>query len=617
MEEFNRVDFLANITLKPARFDANGSTHQVMVEVLNITQLENTDDNVYFPIILGAPWSIFSTLTAPVLGASNMGQISASATSVALSDTTLYPHFYRTMPSDALQSQALILLCKEMNWTSIAVVYVSDPYGLHLSLGITELAAENNISITSIGISSNDNKTSVHAATQIRILEKYITILIIHDVYIQDLFKVFNEEGIIGFPYMYLGVDAWFGQSSIKKYNLTKDEKLNAIGFIGTVPWQPDSLQLHDYNQTIRQMVNISKQKYTHLLKSCNICAEQPANSMIYGYDAVYTIVYAIEKLENDPKFYDMLLNADGDLINILKEIIINQTNFTGASGHVSFSESGDRENGLYSFGNILNDGNISYIGYLYYDDDRNSYVPVINVSKIVWPHYFTDMGISPRSHQHIQKEILPTGLISLISTWSIFVLSVVSIAVALFIMVSLCIYSKKNIVIQQWYIGYFICSGAILGYCSVILFTLDEGGLFKLFKLFNVSDTLLEICCNLRVCLLILSYSLIFIPWFAKTYELTCADPIRDYILLLSYAYIILVMLLIYQPYQRIEIEDPDKLSYKNKLQAVQYVYDCCSFKNTPPNKVLIFSVFLIKILESLYCVYAYNRRSYKIILK
>ena len=59
-----------------------------MYETTNVNEL-------YFPIVLGAPWSSLSTSTAPVLGTFDMGQISSGATSISLSDTNKYPYFYR------------------------------------------------------------------------------------------------------------------------------------------------------------------------------------------------------------------------------------------------------------------------------------------------------------------------------------------------------------------------------------------------------------------------------------------------------------------------------------------------------------------------------------------
>ena len=76
-------------------YNAGGDSQQALIAALDIIQYQSTEDQIYYPIVLGAPWSSLSTATASVLGAFNMGQISAGATSIALSDTSRYPYFYR------------------------------------------------------------------------------------------------------------------------------------------------------------------------------------------------------------------------------------------------------------------------------------------------------------------------------------------------------------------------------------------------------------------------------------------------------------------------------------------------------------------------------------------
>ena len=104
-----------------------------------------------------------------------------------------------------MQAEGLIILCREFNWTSIAIVSVNDAYGLHLSLGIQELAQQYDIATKSIAVSYEDEEGSYrYAARQIKDLGVYIVILIIHSS--SKLFSVFKEYGIMEYPYYYLGI---------------------------------------------------------------------------------------------------------------------------------------------------------------------------------------------------------------------------------------------------------------------------------------------------------------------------------------------------------------------------------------------------------------------------
>ena len=78
---------------------------------------------------MGATASSLSAVSNPILSAFNWGQISSASTSVLLSDKSLYPTFYRTIPSDNMQSKAIAILCKYFNWTRIGILNNNDIFG--------------------------------------------------------------------------------------------------------------------------------------------------------------------------------------------------------------------------------------------------------------------------------------------------------------------------------------------------------------------------------------------------------------------------------------------------------------------------------------------------------
>eukprot|EP01084_Bolivina_argentea_P258489 435791_1 len=78
-------------------------------------------------------------------------------------------------------------------------------------------------------------------------------------------------------------------------------------------------------------------------------------------------------------------------------DIIINDIDFNGATGHVTFDKNGDRIDGLYAFANILQDGTINNFGY-FYEDMNGEIISNINKDKIVFPYYFTENGLTPQS---------------------------------------------------------------------------------------------------------------------------------------------------------------------------------------------------------------------------
>ena len=91
----NNSDLLRNFTLHYKPFDTQENVQHTLRQSLTIIQHENTEDNIYFPIILGPDWSSLAVTSAPFLNGFSMGVISSAATSITLSDTNEYPFFYR------------------------------------------------------------------------------------------------------------------------------------------------------------------------------------------------------------------------------------------------------------------------------------------------------------------------------------------------------------------------------------------------------------------------------------------------------------------------------------------------------------------------------------------
>lgn len=61
-------------------------------------------------------------------------QIAYSATSIDLSDKTLYKYFLRVVPSDTLQARAMLDIVKRYNWTYVSAVHTEGRYGASHSL---------------------------------------------------------------------------------------------------------------------------------------------------------------------------------------------------------------------------------------------------------------------------------------------------------------------------------------------------------------------------------------------------------------------------------------------------------------------------------------------------
>jgi len=298
-----------------------------------------------------------------------------------------------------------------------------------------------------------------------------------------------------------------------------------------------------------------------------------------------------------------------GDVGNInitkLNEIILNEISFVGASGLIVFDENGDRsEDGLYAFGNSLNiNGDVEYFGYFYEDNEELKLS--VDYDKIIWPQYFIDRDMIPRSGQLTKEQIVDISKSVYIPMYT---LSVLSMCITL-IYVALTWKYHNTAVLRaaSWKINLIMCAGGLCGYVSMIIYGIDEHSLSA-----GPGFTFL---CNLRLWTWIMSYTLLFMPLFAKTYRLSrifseILEKKHIYDKDLMYGILIclivdLILLTLYtaiEPLQRMYISG----SYQqiDELQRVHFIYGSCETTN---NSQYIFYalIALWKTIESLFGIY------------
>ena len=529
---------------------------------------------------------------------------------------TVYMHINRTIPSDDLQARGIVLLCQQFNWTKIAVVYVQDAYGLYLSIGISSGALDHDIEVISVGFARDELSTYDEAALQIQRANVYIIVFVVHDSDILPMFESFEAIGLTGYPYLYIGVDAWFDSPTISGKKIEK----YAQGTIGTVPWQTDAMPLSAYDDALQPLINESMQIYNNLLDSwthywnagysANLYTETPSTTAIYGYDSMYTLAHALQ-LYLDRNTGHGHINVRNLNISLLNDIIINEIAFTGASGEVKFDSNGDRAEGLYAFGNVLNDSTVAYFGYF------NEFNVSVNYENIVWPNYFTERGMQPRSSMLTIDEIVDISEGVLVP---MYILCVLSMLVTLFLMAMSFKYREESVLrAASWKINQIMVVGSVFGYVAMIIYGIDEQSVSE-----NRQVGWMWLC-NLRLWMWVLSYTLLFVPLFAKTYRLSRifneilekkyihdSDLVKGIIFCLVVDFVLLTMYTAIEPLQRMYIS----LNYEqiDELQRVHYIYGSCETNN---NSQYIFCalIALWKCIESLfgiYCALSVSRFAY-----
>jgi ABC-type branched-subunit amino acid transport system substrate-binding protein len=136
-------DFVVHrsIRIQLISFDDGSNQNTALIRALDLIQSRNVT------AILGPASSSSSQTVAPVCNAFSVPQISYSSSNPSLSDKSLYPWFFRTCPSDALQGAAWVSALRHFKWEACAVISTSDAYGSGASNVLLNLAPTYNISV--------------------------------------------------------------------------------------------------------------------------------------------------------------------------------------------------------------------------------------------------------------------------------------------------------------------------------------------------------------------------------------------------------------------------------------------------------------------------------------
>ncbi|XP_036977769.1 extracellular calcium-sensing receptor-like [Acanthopagrus latus] len=138
IEEINNsTELLPGITLG---YEIHDSCASVPVAVQVASQFSNGLDPVFYTgdncsqagmvmAMVGESGSTPSISMSRILGSFNIAQVSHFATCACLSDKQQYPNFFRTIPSDQFQADALAKLVKHFGWTWIGAVHSDSDYG--------------------------------------------------------------------------------------------------------------------------------------------------------------------------------------------------------------------------------------------------------------------------------------------------------------------------------------------------------------------------------------------------------------------------------------------------------------------------------------------------------
>ncbi|KAM4625970.1 metabotropic glutamate receptor 1b [Polymixia lowei] len=184
----------------------------------------------------------------------NIPQIAYSATSIDLSDKTLFKYFLRVVPSDTLQARAILDIVKRYNWTYVSAVHTEGNYGESGMEAFKELASQEGLCIAhSDKIYSNAGEKPFDRLLRKlreRLPKARVVVCFCEGMTVRGLLMAMRRLGVAG-EFLLIGSDGWADRDEV-----VEGYEQEAVGGI-TVKLQSEEVtSFDDYFHKLRLSTN-------------------------------------------------------------------------------------------------------------------------------------------------------------------------------------------------------------------------------------------------------------------------------------------------------------------------------------------------------------------------
>ena len=164
--------------------------------------------------VAGAACSGASMGANAVLSAAGIPMISYASTSPALSDATAYPHFYRIVPSDALQGEAVADMIMASGSMNTAIVHMTNDYGAGLADSVATNLGSDNV-CTQLGY---DQETTTDFQSAVQAVMEAGCDSVFLGSYSADGADIVETMAVMGAAIPIFSADGMAGEASLNDY---------------------------------------------------------------------------------------------------------------------------------------------------------------------------------------------------------------------------------------------------------------------------------------------------------------------------------------------------------------------------------------------------------------
>ncbi|XP_076853587.1 extracellular calcium-sensing receptor-like [Brachyhypopomus gauderio] len=432
----NETDLLPGITLG---YQIHDSCSDVLMATKCAFQFANGVDSVFndscsksaaaaVPALVGDSSSTPTISMATILGLFGIPQVSHSSSCACLSDKRQFPAFFRTVPSDEHQADALARLVKRFGWTWIGTVRSDSDYGNNGMASFLKAAQEEGICVEySEAYFRTQPRSKLERVANV--IRRSTARVIVAFASIGDMRFLLEELSKPPSPRLqWIGTSSWVTQSEFLRYNMCA----GAIGFgipRSVIPGFREFLLEISPSQALKSPIlkefwessfSCSLNGRTEGVRECDGSEDIRALENLYTdmsqlgfsnlvYEATYAIAHALHSVVcNDTKCDKTTEYAPWQILDELKRV-----NFTTKNGYqVNFDSNGDPV-AVYELTNwqFRKDSALDFVPVGYYDASRPRGQEIGISSVISWVGGDTEVPVSvcsescpPGTRKAVQK---------------------------------------------------------------------------------------------------------------------------------------------------------------------------------------------------------------------
>ncbi|XP_030599492.1 extracellular calcium-sensing receptor-like [Archocentrus centrarchus] len=312
--------------------------------------------------VVGDSGSTTSISMSRVISSFNIPQVSHFATCACLSDKQQYPSFFRTIPSDQFQAEALAKLVKHFGWTWIGAVRSDSDYGNNGMASFLEAAQKEGICVEyTVSFYRTDPQSKIQKVADV--IRRSTAVVVVAFVALGDMAILLEElSREPSPPRQWIGSEAWVTSTELTMFRFCA----GAIGFgiqTSVIPGLRDFLLNLSpsqvaaspiltefwedaFNCTLKKSADTDKKMCNGTEDIQNLQSQYTDTSQLRITNMVYKAVYAIAHAIHNAVCQGTNATAKCDKLTKLesKQVLseLKKVNFSQNGYDVSFNADGD-----------------------------------------------------------------------------------------------------------------------------------------------------------------------------------------------------------------------------------------------------------------------------------